>query len=242
MGFNEKSHAYIAARYYRLLTDRFGERGERTFIHATQYYAIQRGRRMAQRAIRDGEELTFDTYLRYGEWINTEECTAMGCANDGKTLATSPTYIRRITRCPWNTQFQEMDALDAGRCYCRYLDSAICLGFNPTLTYRVPQNLNQGVCCFHIVPDAELGAGPWEKKTEYLRGFDYHCAHSYWAYREVTETIFGSEGTALAEQVLADFEAEYGVEMADVLRAHAHTNFNVCTDDPVRAREAGIGK
>ena len=62
MGFNEKSHAFIAARYYRLLTDRFGARGERAFIHATQYYTGQRGRRMAQRAIRDGEELTLLVY------------------------------------------------------------------------------------------------------------------------------------------------------------------------------------
>ena len=238
MGFSEKSHAYIAARYYRLLVDRFGSRGERAFLHGTQYYAHQRGRRMAQRAIRDGEELTFDTYLRFGEWVNTEECTAMGCANDGATLATAPTYIRRITVCPWNTQFREMDALDAGRCYCRDLDSSICRGFNPELEYHVPQNLNQGVCCYHIVTDSGLGAGPWNKKREYLKGFDYHCAHSYWAYREVTEAIFGKDGTALAEQVLADFEAEYGAEMANVLRSYAHTNFNVCGDDFPDAQEA----
>ena len=58
MGFNEKVHAYIAAKYYVYLTEEFGRRGELAFLHATQYYASQRGRRMAQRAIRDGEELT----------------------------------------------------------------------------------------------------------------------------------------------------------------------------------------
>ena len=54
--FNERVHAYIAARYYEQLTEKFGERGKKAFIHATQYYAEQRGRRMAQRAIRDGRE------------------------------------------------------------------------------------------------------------------------------------------------------------------------------------------
>ena len=32
MGFNEKVHAYLAARYYVRLTDRFGERGKAAFI------------------------------------------------------------------------------------------------------------------------------------------------------------------------------------------------------------------
>ena len=59
MGFNEKVHAFIAAKFYVYLTEAFGERGERAFIHGTQYYAEQRGRRMAQRAIRDGKELTY---------------------------------------------------------------------------------------------------------------------------------------------------------------------------------------
>ena len=55
MAFNEKVHAYIAAKYYAYLTQTFGERGRKAFVHATQYYAGQRGRRMAQRAIRDGK-------------------------------------------------------------------------------------------------------------------------------------------------------------------------------------------
>ena len=55
MGFNEKVHAYIAAKYHCHLLSAFGDRGRMAFIHGTQYYAEQRGRRMAQRAIRDGQ-------------------------------------------------------------------------------------------------------------------------------------------------------------------------------------------
>lgn len=230
MGFNEKVHAYIAARYYIRLTESFGKRGKLAFIHATEYYAEQRGRRMAQRAIRDGEELTLDTYLRYGEWKNTAECTAMGCANNGKVLARHPDYIKQVTTCPWHTQFAQMGAEEAGETYCLHLDNSICRGFNPAIEYRVPQNLNQGVCCFHIVRDAGLGDGPWEKKQEYIRDFSFHCAHSYWAYREVCEAIFGEEGASLSRAVLSDFETEYGKESADVLRSYAGHNFNICGD------------
>ena len=45
MAFNEKVHAYIAAKYYIHLKEHFGDRGIQAFIHATQYYAMQRGRR-----------------------------------------------------------------------------------------------------------------------------------------------------------------------------------------------------
>lgn len=39
MGFNEKVHAYIAAKYYVYLKERFGSRGLEAFRHATIYYA-----------------------------------------------------------------------------------------------------------------------------------------------------------------------------------------------------------
>lgn len=70
MGFNEMTHAFLAARYYIRLTEQFGDRGREAFIHGIQYYGSQRGRRMAQRAIRDGKPLTYENYCRYGEWVN----------------------------------------------------------------------------------------------------------------------------------------------------------------------------
>ncbi|MDY3918600.1 MAG: hypothetical protein SOZ59_06305 [Candidatus Limivivens sp.] len=55
-----------------------------------------------------------------------------------------------------------------------------------------------------------------------------HCAHSYWAYHEVTSAIFQSEGQKVNEQVLEDFTKDYGKEMADILWSYRNTNFNVC--------------
>ena len=93
MGFNEKVHAFIAAKFYVYLTEAFGERGERAFIHGTQYYAEQRGRRMAQRRrIRDGKELTYANYLEYGEWVNTQEIIDEGCANKSTIESWAPDY------------------------------------------------------------------------------------------------------------------------------------------------------
>lgn len=228
MGFNEKVHAYIAAKYYVYLTERFGERGKAAFLHATQYYAMQRGRRMAQRAIRDGKELTQATYNYYGEWVNTEEIKAEGCANkmDG-----SQPGVLTITMCPWYVQFKEMGLKEAGIAYCADLDSSISRGFNPALGYKVDQTLHNGACCIHRLENGDINEGAGKGKCpDGLRSFEYHCAHSYWAYNEVTTAIFQSEGAWVNEKVLEDFTADYGKEMADVLMRYRHTNFNVCDE------------
>lgn len=230
MGFNEKTHAYIAAKYYLYLTETFGERGKMAFIHATQYYAEQRGRRMAQRAIRDGHPLDFTNYSRYGEWVNTEEIKAEGCQNVSRCVSYKPDVVRYIDQCPWHTQFREMGlCATAGAEYCKHLDNSIARGFNPYLTYEVDQTLHTADYCVHRMKDAgidettDLGRDP-----KNMRNFEYHCAHSYWAYNEVTRAIFKDEGDAVNRKVLADFRRDYGDEMADTLTRYEHVNFNVC--------------
>ena len=229
MGFNEMVHAYIAAKYYVHLTEHFGERGKSAFLHATRYYAEQRGRRMAQRAIRDGQELNFATYARYGEWVSTEEIINAGKANKMDIEELSPDYTIHIHQCPWHQQFVKMGLKEAGLLYCRDLDASICRGFNPELSYQVPQTLHDHDYCIQTVRNAGLKAGEkYEKRPEGLRNFEYHCAHSYWAYNEVTAAIFGAEGEQVNAEVLADFTAEYGQEMADTISGYRDVNFNVC--------------
>ena len=95
--------------------------------------------------------------------------------------------------------------------------------------YEVPQTLHKSEYCLHIIRDAGLSPDSnLKKKMEYVKEWDYHCAHSYWSYSEVTAAIFGAEGEAVNAQVLADFEKEYGKEMADTLVTYRGTNFNVC--------------
>lgn len=230
MGFNEKVHAYIAAKYYQYLLECFGERGKMAFIHATQYYAEQRGRRMAQRAIRDGAPLTPSNYYRYGEWVNTEDVKAEGCANAMAYQAYQPEAVLHITKCPWHTQFQEMGMnTTAGAEYCRHLDNSIVRGFNPYLTYEVDQTLQTAPYCIHRMKNVDFDAATnLAKNPENLRSFEYHCAHSYWAYAEVTKAIFREEGQHICDNVLRDFEADYGTPMAEIMKGYSNVNFNIC--------------
>lgn len=229
MNFNEKVHAFIAAKFYVHLTETFGDRGEKAFIHGTQYYAEQRGRRMAQKAIRDGQELTYDVYSQYGEWVNTDYTIENEWSNVNEIKQLSPDFEIEVSRCPWHEQFVEMGlANTAGHEYCAHLDPSICRGFNPYIVYDVPETLHRGTKCTHLIRNMnyeEMPSAP--KKTEYLLGFDYHCAHSYWAYNEVTAAIFGAEGELVNAAVMSDFIEEYGIEMANVIQKHKYTNFGV---------------
>lgn len=226
MGFNEKLHAFIAARFYVRLTEAFGERGRLAFVQGTQTYAEQRGKRMAKRAIRDGQELTFTAYLRYGEWMPTREMIDAGQSNSSTVEQWEPDYTIHIHRCPWHAQFAEMGLPEAGREYCRHLDNSICRGFNPYLTYLVPQTLHDCPYCIQTVPDAGLTAGAdYSKHPDRVKPFEYHCAHSYWSYSATVRTIFGQAGAQIAPAVLDDIAEAWGRDAADTLLNYRHTDW-----------------
>lgn len=227
--FNEKTHAYIAAKFYHYLKEQFGERGVAAFIHATQLYAEQRGSRMAQRAIRDGKPLTFATYQEYGEWKPTQYAIDHDSANLSAVEAWSPDLKTRILRCPWHDEFQELRMLEAGDVYCQYLDRSICRGFNPDITYEVTQNLNSADSCIHVVHGANYQVGETHAKHErYIRSFEYHCAHSFWTYAKVTGAIFQNEADIVIQHVMQDFADDYSRDMLERLMKYQNTDFSFC--------------
>lgn len=227
MGFNEMTHTFIVAKYYVHLTEKFGDRGREAFIHGTRYYGGQRGRRMAQRAIRDGQKLNYETYCRYGEWVNSKEAGELGILNQSEVVEINPDYTMHIHVCPWHYQFTKMGLKDAGLTYCSVLDAAICNGFNPEIVYQVPQTLHDHDYCIQTIKNAGVSGEKIEKKPEGIKPFEYHCAHAYWAFGEVAEAVFGADGAGIRDKVLKDFAAEYGNEMADKIEEYRDTNFNM---------------
>lgn len=226
--YTERHHAFISATFYQLLDEQFGKRGENAFILATQRYAEQRGSRMAQRAIRDGMPLTFATYKQYGEWVNTRIAVENGENHKNEVITYSPDYEERVWQCPWAVQFKAMGMEKAGTIYCTHLDKAIARGFNPYLTFDVPQSMNNNDCCIQIMRDANFSEGQtFSKKKEYLEGFDYHCGHCYKTYSEIITVIFGVDGFNISNTVLTRFAEEYGTCMADGLLAFRNTDFNL---------------
>ena len=223
--FNEKSHAFIPAKFHFYLTEFFGERGKNAFIHATQHYAAQRGRRMAQRAIRDGQPLDSTTYHLYGEWLPTPELALAKEDHVIESKSIDP-YEIHVFRCPWHVQFAEMGLTEAGKDYCDHLDEALYMGFNPKIEFKVLGTLFTDKCCVHRINNSGLEKIP-EGRKKYVEGFEYHCAHSYWTYSEVAAAIFGKKGEEVSSRVLKDFSEAYGQKAADRLVEYKHTNFNI---------------
>ena len=238
MGFNEKLHAYIAARFYVRLTHTFGEKGKAAFIYATQYYAEQRGRRMAMRAIQDGQPLTYETYRAYGEWESTKDMQEEGCANRSETVSTDPVYEFHVTVCPWHEEFKALGLEEAGLVYCAHLDNSIARGFNPYLVYEVPQTLHDCPFCVQKVSNLKgLAPGQTEQgsfdlskarpEADRRRGFTYHCAHSYWSYARCAARIFGRAGRQLADEVLEDISGEWGASYSNFLLKYKSDDFEM---------------
>ena len=229
MKFSERTQVFMIASYYKHLTEQFGERGKAAFIHGVKHYGMQRGSRMAQRVIRAGEALDYGAFCRYGEWTVSEEAVAAGTASKTEMVSISPDYEYHVTVCPWFLAFQEFGAQKAGALYCAYLDEAINQGFNGGIQFHTVQTKHQGDCCIFRVENAGLTPETSrEKHMEYVKSYEYHCAHVYYAFGEITAAVFETEGEQLCRRVLEDVAAAFGQEAAQILTAYGTTNFNCC--------------
>jgi hypothetical protein len=225
--FNEKSHAYIAGKFYQYFIEIDKKIGTNAFINATQYYAEQRGRRMALRAIRDGKDLDFETYLSYGEWVSTDYSKKIGQANDNQLEHKDSSVDLYIHTCPWNKQFEEMGSIEAGRVYCKYLDSSISRGFNPDIEYKVEQTLYNNPVCIHRINDEELNSKlNISRNEDNILPFSFHCSHIYWSFAEVSSSVFALEGQAINQKVLEDLAKDYDDNMVEVILSYKDHNFN----------------
>lgn len=131
------------------------------------------------------------------------------------------------TPCAWHRAFTELGAKEAGQLYCQYLDEAINQGFNGNIRFSTVETKHWADACVFCIKDAGFGPDTEIKRhPEYVKGFDYHCAHTHYAFAEIAAGVFGAEGEAMADRVLEAFKAECGEEMARQLAAFASENFN----------------
>ena len=227
MGFTEKMQVFLIAAWYKELNEAFGERGRQAFVLAVKHYARQRGERMAQRAVRDGQPLNYASYCAYCEWAPSEETLASGEGCVSHLRSTAPDYVYEVYPCVWFTAFKEQNALEAGQLYCRYLDEAIVRGFSSSLQFYTVETQHCADRCVFCIRDADFGPDTAvRRRTEYVKGFDYHCAHTFYAFAETAAGVFGQRGGEMAARVLEAFGAEYGEAMRRQLEAFAGENFD----------------
>ncbi len=220
--FNESVHAFISAVFYKQLVDKFPNNGEKTFILATQRYGEQRGSRMAQRTIRDGRELDFINYNKYGEWSFTRDDLS-----STNLISLSPHYHYEVFKCPWHEQFKKMDALTGARVYCDHIDKAISRGFNPCLQFEVNKVLHTDGYCDFVQKNANIDKNTdISKNIENEMPFTYHCGHIFKTFSEVIKSIYKEEGVSVIDNVKEELLKEYGQDMLDELLSYEKVDFN----------------
>ena len=216
--FDETSHAFLSACFYRLLKEGEYHDAAAVFRFAVRLYAQERGLRMAQRALRDGRALDFASYLHYCEWGFTPSAADAyaGCTTNWEEQGD---LCSRIDACPWSDCYLALGLTDGVRDYCADLDTSIARGFNPALSYRMDQQLEEGrVCCLHRRGGAAALPSLGDPDPKDQLDFSYHCAHLYHAFSGVMRSVYGAQqGEALCRGVLELFAERYGKEAVDTL-------------------------
>ena len=141
-------------------------------------------------------------------------------------ISLSPDYSYKVIRCPWHAQFSKMDVPGAGAWYCKDLDASICRGYNPTIRFEVPQTLHDSDYCIQTIYNAGLTKdSDTAKKMEYVKRFDYHCAHLYFTLKKVVCQVLPNGAQQVLQGVKEDFVAQWGQPMWEQLCAFEKTDF-----------------
>ncbi|MBR4906984.1 MAG: L-2-amino-thiazoline-4-carboxylic acid hydrolase [Clostridia bacterium] len=225
---NEFHHAFLSARCFARLKDSGVGNYEEIFLFALRTYGSQRGRRMAQRALRDGRPLDFASYRYYSEWSFTQDFLA-DAGTFFRETERGENYFYEVYDCPWNRVYQQLGLPDGALLYCRDLDRAIAHGFNPDLRYEVERFEDAPLLCRQMQFDAHL-----ECDRDYpapdpanKRDFTYHCGHVLAVFRRVLRNCLGTTGDEITAAVLSDFSERFGKAAVDCLLTAAEADFDV---------------
>lgn len=170
-----REHAIL----YGLIAKRCLERlpadeGKTLIRQITVSYGRKRGARMRRKADENNEAADLTAYLAYGEWRGKAE-------ENLSTLSYEPVRtVSTVTKCAWHDTWKEYGLLEYGRYYCRYIDQALCEGFDGSFSLEIPASMGHGDdhCTFVWSQAADEKEAALKKERlgeERFLPFDFHC-------------------------------------------------------------------
>lgn len=223
--FSPTQHALLFAWIAQEVQKRAGEqRGAAILRRAVRRYGEQRGRRMALRALADGQPLDMTSYLAYSEWE-----AAPGAFES--RMESQPGAVRSLVfRCPWHEAWVENDLNGPGRLYCLEIDAAISRGFNPANRLDVIGTRSNGAPASEFIFHAANLEEVTQRRVERSRTvmpWEFHLGHLYKTVGEVVVTELGAAGQAAMQAALAEFSGRFGAAAAQEVLAFQDTDFEV---------------
>jgi hypothetical protein len=218
-----EQHAVLYALLVKEAIERFGKAGEKAACDATARYGRERGARMAQRAIANGDDLTLPNFRLYKEWRAPKE----GLMEHG-AVTKSPSYTFTVTRCEWNESWRKHGLIEYGKMYCSYVDRYLYKGWSEQYELIIHKLLSTGddICSFdwgfEMTPEIEtyLDKKRASYGDRYARDFDYHAGHVLHALcSEFSEQLGAEKSAEIRKAALKQFEEKFGKECVQALLA-----------------------
>ncbi|WP_176892275.1 L-2-amino-thiazoline-4-carboxylic acid hydrolase [Fusobacterium varium] len=213
--FYIEDHALLYGLLVKNAIDLCGEKGKEASIKGTILYAKERGLRMAMRAIADGEELTPNNYIVYGEWVDHKKI------GKAEVKSITPEYRTNSLVCGWCDAWKKYDLIEYGKIYCTWIDKNLVKGFNIENELEIDSILSHGdsCCAFYWVgtkfENMEALKKNREKKAalagKVLKDFLYHTGHILSAMRREYYMELGLlKGREIVEKSLKEYEEKFG--------------------------------
>ncbi|MCL2495898.1 MAG: L-2-amino-thiazoline-4-carboxylic acid hydrolase [Clostridiales bacterium] len=210
-------HAVLFGLLCKNACEQRGEKGLMAAKNATILYAKERGLRMAQRALANGDPLIPKNYLAYGEWLDHKKWSQT------QVESITPEFHFSVVRCGWNDTWKKYGLEKYGIIYCSLVDKNLAFGFNPQMKLQVNAVLSPGheKCDFHLLgadfsgeedmmANSKKQAGMAEKT---VKDFLYHTGHLLSAMRRVFYYEMGLEkGDKIVKQALQEYGEQFGLE------------------------------
>ncbi|OOM79294.1 hypothetical protein CLPUN_16640 [Clostridium puniceum] len=212
-------HAVLFALFAKYTIEGMEEKGKEIIYTSIENYGHERGKRMAKRAIANGDALNFVNSQAYGEWVPEKGQMEFGI------VRMEPEYISNVTKCEWCASWKKHNLLDYGKYYCINIDSAVLNGFNEKFHMKATSNLSFGAdhCEFHWEKpmneedNIKLAKKKVELGTSCTRDFKFHTAHLLYSMSETLKQELGEEAEIIIDKVLKNYVELFGEAYLSVL-------------------------
>ena len=228
--YTVEQHAVLIGLSGKYLEKYLGEYGIDLFINSIIRYAFQRGRRMRNRAIRDGRPLNYETFLAYGELI------LHTLPGDYSIQSESPVYINCCQRCMWDEAWKKYGLSRYGEWYCRYVDLHLVQGFSEDMIMLTKSMRGLGdECCTFVNVGYEQTEESRKRIAQikealdgkYGKDFLYHEAHFLNAVRMICKKILKESYGEMEKELLKEFGEIFSKELAEEVKGNSEADFDI---------------
>lgn len=226
--YTVEQHAVLIGFVGKYLEKYAGEYGTDLFINCIVKYGNQRGRRMRKKAIADGRELNYETFLAYGELkLNT-------LPGDYGVKSKSPVYINCCYRCMWDEAWKKFGLSKYGEWYCKYIDIHLVQGFSNDMVMitKTMKGLGDECCTFVNVgyeqtEESQKRIEDMKKELngKYCKSFLYHEGDFLNTVRNICSAPLKDRYVEFEKEVLEQIGQIYGVELAENVLKESKKNF-----------------